>query len=339
MFSRFFSKNDLEKGYIEQKVTWRILRNLSEGGMGSVYEAVQDGADGFQKRVALKLIKPDYAEQATFLQNFIGEAKLVADLIHPNITQIYQFGKISGGYFRAMEIVDGLDLQQFMEVHDAHHKKIPPEMAVLITSRVARGLAYAHRKTDKDGVSLGLVHRDISPRNILLSFEGEVKITDFGIAKARGFLVDGEGEWLGGKAPYMAPEQSRGESTDRRCDIYSLGVMLSEMLTGINIFAAERTEVTFQNIQELELPDFSKIETQVTPELNTILHTMMARNRDDRYQNAEKLLYELEHHIYKGGYGPTSETLAKYLKELCPEKVLTKGPKEGTGTKVILSMD
>jgi serine/threonine-protein kinase len=338
VFSRFFSKNDLSKGTIEQKVVYHISRNLSEGGMGSVYEAVQDGAGGFQKRVALKLIKPDYAEQATFLQNFIGEAKLVADLIHPNITQIYQFGKVTGGYFMAMEIVDGLDLQQFMEVHEARHKKMPVELAVLIASRVARGLAYAHRKADKDGALLGLVHRDISPRNILLSFEGEVKITDFGIAKARGFLTDGEGEWLGGKAPYMAPEQSRGESTDMRCDIYSLGVVLSEILTGTNIFAAERTEVTFQRIQEMELPDFSKLESQVTPELNTILHTMMARNRDDRYQNAEKLLYELEHYIYKVGYGPTSETLAKYLKELCPEKLLQRSGKDSTGTQVILEM-
>lgn len=338
MFSRFFSKTDLSKGYIEQNVTYRISRNLSEGGMGSVYEAVQDGADGFQKRVALKLIKPDYAEQETFLQNFIGEAKLVADLIHPNITQIYQFGKIPGGYFMAMEIVDGLDLQQFMEVHEARHKKIPVEMAVLIASRVARGLAYAHRKTDKDGVLLGLVHRDISPRNILLSFEGEVKITDFGIAKARGFLADGEGEWLGGKAPYMAPEQARGESTNSRCDIYSLGVVLSEMLTNTNIFAAERTEVTFQRIQEMDIPDFSKMESHITPELNKILHTMLARNRDERYADAEKLLYELEHYIYKGGYGPTSETLARYIKELCPEKMARRGDKESTGTQVILEM-
>jgi eukaryotic-like serine/threonine-protein kinase len=338
VFGWFSSKSDLEKGYLTQKVTYRMLRNLSEGGMGSVYEAVQDGADGFQKRVALKLIKPEYAEQATFMGNFIGEAKLVADLIHPNITQIYQFGKISGGYFMAMEIVDGLDLQQFMEVHEARHKKIPVEMAVLIASRVARGLAYAHRKADKDAVSLGLVHRDISPRNVLLSFEGEVKITDFGIAKARGFLIDGEGEWLGGKAPYMAPEQSRGESTDMRCDIYSLGVVLSEMLTGSNIFAAERTEVTFQRIQEMELPDFSKLESQVTPELNIILHKMLARDREGRYQNAEKLLYDLEHYIYKGGYGPTSETLAKYIKELCPEKVAQRSFKDGTGTQVILEM-
>ncbi|MBV9464049.1 MAG: serine/threonine protein kinase [Verrucomicrobiae bacterium] len=304
--------------------------------MGSVYDALQLGASGFQKRVALKLIKPDYAEQTTFLRNFIGEAKLVADLIHPNITQIYQFGECPGGYFMAMEMVDGLDLQQFMEIHDARTKKVPVELTVLIASRVARGLAYAHRKLNKDGLPLGLVHRDISPRNVLLSFEGEVKITDFGIAKAKDLMVDGEGEWLGGKAPYMAPEQARGEATDHRSDIYSLGVVLSEMLVGINIFASERTEVTFQKIQEMALPDFSAMQQHITADLNTILHRMMARSKNDRYPNAETLLYDLEHYIYHGGYGPTAETLAKYLKELAPQHIAPR--KSDGGTQVIVTM-
>src|SRR5688572_7849403 len=188
---------------------YEVVRKIFEGGMGVVYEAEQRGARDFVKRVAIKVVRPNYASQNTFIENFIGEAKLVADLIHTNIVQTYQLGEANGVYFIAMELIRGVNLEQFGQQLADKRRQLPKELAVFITSRVVRGLAYAHAKTDKDGRPLGIVHRDVSFKNIMIAFEGDVKLTDFGIAKARGFLTDQEGEVVAGKADFMSPEQAK----------------------------------------------------------------------------------------------------------------------------------
>ena len=221
---------------IQNEFRYEITRKIFEGGMGIVYEAEQHGARDFVKRVAIKIIRPNFGSQKMFIDNFIGEAKLVADLIHTNIVQTYHLGEANGLCFIAMELIRGVNLEQF--THQLADKKrvLPKELAVFITSRVARGLAYAHNKTDKDSKPMGIVHRDVSFKNIMIAFEGDVKLTDFGIAKAKGFLTDQEGEVVAGKPDYMSPEQADFQVTDKRSDIFSTGVVLAHLLLGRNIF-------------------------------------------------------------------------------------------------------
>src|SRR5690242_14338060 len=202
--------------------------------MGVVYEAEQLGARGFVKRIAIKVIRQNYANQQQFIENFIGEAKLVADLIHTNIVQTYHLGETQGVYFIAMELIRGVNLEQFEHQLTVKRRILPKELSVFVVSRVARGLAYAHAKADKDGRPLGIVHRDVSFKNVMIAFEGDVKLTDFGIAKANGFHVDNEGEVVAGKADYMSPEQANFQITDKRSDLFSAGVVLAHLLLGKN---------------------------------------------------------------------------------------------------------
>ncbi len=298
---------------LEQWTTYTLLRCLGEGGMGSVYEAIQHGADGFTKQVAIKWIHHSIGEKPEFLKNFVGEAKLVAQLVHTNIVQTYQLGCSDQGYFISMEYIHGEDLLRLLNAHALHGLCLPVPLAVFIASRVCRGLAYAHRKRGSHGKPLGIVHRDISPQNIMISQEGDVKITDFGMAKALHLMLDGEGEIIMGKVRYMSPEQAGGDRTDGRSDLFSLGIVLSEMLIGTNIFADEKSAEEKRKVLKMKIPDFSAQCPDIDRELSEILKKALSRDLDQRYQNAEAMLTDLERFIYSAGYGPTSETLAKYV--------------------------
>ncbi|MRR31513.1 serine/threonine protein kinase, partial [bacterium] len=289
---------------------------IYEGGMGIVYEAEQHGVSGFTKRVAIKVIRQNYATQKQFISNFIGEAKLVADLIHTNIVQTYHLGETRGVYFMAMELIRGVNLEQFAQQLTDRRRLLPKELAIFIVSRVARGLAYAHNKTDREGKPLGIVHRDVSFKNIMIAFEGDVKLTDFGIAKARGFLADNEGQVVAGKADYMSPEQASFKITDKRSDLFSAGVVLTHLLMGKNIFKGASPEESRLRMLGMPIPDFSKLDPRIDAPLNRILHRALARELDKRYPNADELLYDLEHYIYHSGYGPTNETMGRYIREL-----------------------
>jgi eukaryotic-like serine/threonine-protein kinase len=301
---------------IHSDFNYEIVRKLSEGGMGIVYEAEQRGTRGFVKRIAIKVVRQSFANQQVFIDNFIGEAKLVADLIHTNIVQTYHLGEARGIYFIAMELIRGVNLEQFSNQVADKKRVLPVEIAVFITSRIARGLAYAHAKTDKDSKPLGIVHRDVSFKNIMIGFEGDVKLTDFGIAKAKGFLVDNEGEVVAGKADYMSPEQADFQITDKRSDLFSAGVVLGHLLLGSNIFKGRNAEESRDRVLKMAIPDFRKLDPRIDDRLNQILHRALARQLDERYPNADELLYDLEHYIYHKGYGPTNETLGRFSREL-----------------------
>jgi serine/threonine-protein kinase len=301
---------------IDSDFRYEVVRQIYEGGMGIVYEALQHGARNFVKRVAIKVIRQSYVTQPQFIENFIGEAKLVADLIHTNIVQTYHLGEANGLYFIAMELIRGVNLEQFGEQLAEKHRVLPVELAVFIVSRIARGLAYAHAKTDKDSKTLGIVHRDVSFKNIMIAFEGDVKLTDFGIAKARGFLADNEGEVVAGKPDFMSPEQADFQITDRRSDIFSVGIVLAHLLLGRNIFKGANAEESRKKIMDMPVPDFTKQDPRIDPRLNEILHRALARDLSKRYPNADDLLYDLEYFIYHSGYGPTNETLGKMVREL-----------------------
>jgi len=306
---------------IQNEFRYEIVRKIFEGGMGIVYEAEQHGARDFVKRVAIKIIRPNYASQKMFIENFVGEAKLVADLIHTNIVQTYQLGEANGIAFIAMELIRGVNLEQFTHQLADKRTTLPRELAVFITSRVARGLAYAHSKTDKNGKPMGIVHRDVSFKNILIAFEGDVKLTDFGIAKAKGFLTDQEGEVVAGKPDYMSPEQADFQITDKRSDIFSAGVVLAHLLLGRNLFKGATAEESRNRILNQPVPDFRALDSRIDDKLNDILHHCLARDPNRRYASAGELMYELEFYIYGAGYGPTNETLGKFIRELFGQEV------------------
>ena len=284
--------------------------------MGMVFEAVQKGIGGFRKVVAIKLIKEDYSAIEEFRNNFIGEAKLVADLIHTNIVQTYHLGKIGEQYFMTMEYVNGWNLEEFLDRHVETEQYIPPDLAVFIVSRIVRGLAYAHRKRDDHDRLLGIVHRDVNPKNIMLAQEGDVKLTDFGIAKALDLMYNKEGEVIAGKDEYLSPEQARCEVTDNRADLFCCGIVMAEVLLGYNIFETMDPEETIRNILEMEIPNFPELRPDIEPKLNEILHLALKRPREERYQSSEEMLTELESFIYGKGYGPTNEKLAAYVADL-----------------------
>ncbi len=306
---------------IQSDFRYEVIRKIFEGGMGIVYEAEQHGARNFVKRVAMKVIRQNYANQKQFIENFVGEAKLVADLIHTNIVQTYHLGEARGLYFISMELIHGVNLEQFAQQLAEKRQILPAELAVFITSRIARGLAYAHAKTDDSGKALGIVHRDVSFKNIMIAFAGDVKLTDFGIAKARGFLQDDEGEVVAGKADYMSPEQADFQITDKRSDLFSAGVVLANLLLGYNVFKGATPEESRDRIMTLPLPNYSQLNPRIDQRLNEIVHRTLARDLSQRYPTADELLYDLEYYIYHQGYGPTNETLGKFIRELFGQKM------------------
>jgi len=321
---------------IQNEFRYEITRKIFEGGMGVVYEAEQHGARNFVKRVAIKIIRPSFASQKMFIENFVGEAKLVADLIHTNIVQTYHLGEANSVCFIAMELIRGVNLEQFSQQLADKRRVLPKELAVFITSRIARGLAYAHAKTDKDGKPLGIVHRDVSFKNIMIAFEGDVKLTDFGIAKARGFLSDQEGEVIAGKPDYMSPEQADFQVTDQRSDLFSAGVVLSNLLLGRNLFKGDTAEESRNRILNQPIPDFRALDPRIDDKLNDILHHCLVRDPARRYATADELMYDLEYYIYHEGYGPTNETLGKFIRELFGQGVPPPKPVDEAHGKTII---
>lgn len=302
--------------HIFSELHFELVRVIAECGMGIVYEAEQNGAGKFVKRVAVKLIREEYSRIEEFRNNFVGEARLVADLIHTNIVQTYHLGEISGQYYMTMEYVDGINLEDFIQRHRATGQLIPPDLAAFIVSRVCRGLSHAHQRCDRKGRNLGIVHRDVNPRNIMLAREGDVKLTYFGIAKAFDLMYNDEGEVIAGKDEYLSPEQARREVTDARADLFSCAIILSEMLLGENIFETNREEATRRNILELAIPDFTELRPAIDPRLDDILQRGFKRDRAKRYQSAQAMLTALEMFLYGDGYGPTNEKLAAYIRDL-----------------------
>jgi serine/threonine-protein kinase len=302
--------------HIFNELHYEMTRKIADGGMGVVYEAQQLGAGNFRKVVAVKLIREEYSAIEEFQNNFIGEARLVADLIHTNIVQTYHLGQVGGQYFMVMEFVRGVNLEQFLDQHRKLNKPIPIDLAAFIVSRVARGLAYAHMKCDREGRHLNIVHRDIGPKNVMLAYEGDVKLTDFGIAKALDLMYNEEGKVIAGKDEYLSPEQASYAITDARADLFPLGIVLTELLLGKNIFRATDRAQSRRNILTMQIPKFATLREDIDEKLEAVIQRALVRDRDRRYQSAYDMLTDLELYLYSDRYGPTNEKLGVYLKEL-----------------------
>ena len=301
---------------ILNEINYEMVRQLAEGGMGVVYEAHQLGAGQFRKTVAVKLIREEYSAIPEFQKNFIGEARLVADLIHTNIVQTYHLGQIGGQYFMVMEYVGGQNIEQFLDKHRQVNKQVPVDLAAFIVSRVARGLTYAHQKRDREGHHLNIVHRDIGPKNVLMGYEGDVKLTDFGIAKALNLMYNEEGKVIAGKDEYLSPEQASYAVTDARADLFPLGIVLTEILLGRNIFRNVDRSQSRRNILTMPIPKFSTLRPDIDERLEAIIQKALRRDRDQRYQSAAEMLNDLELYLYSDGYGPTNEKLGTYMRDL-----------------------
>jgi len=301
---------------LSNDVGYETIRVVAEGGMGVVYEAAQLGAGNFRKIVALKLIREEYSAIEEFQANFIGEARLVADLIHTNIVQTYHLGRVGGQYFMVMEFVRGINLEQFIDRHRRLRRSVPIDLAAFIISRIARGLTYAHQKCDREGRHLNIVHRDIGPKNIMLAYEGDVKLTDFGIAKALNLMYNEEGKVIAGKDEYLSPEQANYAITDARADLFPLGIVLTEVLLGRNLFRAADRNQSRRNILTMDIPLFGTLRPDIDEKLEGIIQRLLQRDRDKRYQSAAEVMTDLEHYLYSDRYGPTNEKLGSYLKEL-----------------------
>lgn len=298
-----------------EKVEFEIIGKIASGGMGEVFRAVQKGADGFGKRVAIKTLLESYSGNAGFVEKFIDEAKLVANLVHENIVQIYQLAKADNKYFFVLELVNGVSLFDFID-HHLSVKKLPPrELAVFIASRIARGLAYAHGRRDHDGKAMNIVHCDVCPHNILITLEGLPKLTDFGIAKARNMSGNDQ---VAGKLAFMSPEQARGETLDFRSDIYSLGIVLFCLLSGM---PTRKTRVGASDILQQAKDGFvawERLPVDIEDGLADIVCRMLAAEPGGRYDSTDKLATDLEYHIYKYGYGPTIVSLSDYMRREMP---------------------
>jgi len=300
---------------------YKILERIAAGGMAELSKARLSGAEGFQKIVAIKKILPHLADNEEFIAMFADEAKLAAQLNHPNIVHIFDLGKIeSGGYFIAMEYVDGRDLRTILQSAKELGTPLPLPLAVYVASKIAAALDYAHRRKDVDGHDLNIVHRDVSPPNILISYEGDIKLCDFGIAKAASKAQQTQSGALKGKVQYMSPEQAWGRPIDKRSDIFSLGCVLYEMLTEQKLFRGDTDLSILEKVRAAQVGPPSAINPEVPKSLDALLAKALAREPDDRYANASEMLRDLEAVLYSYSPAPGSADLAIYLHRLQAEE-------------------
>ncbi len=305
---------------IQYLTSYQIIRKLASGGMGSVYLAEQLGADGFRKVVAIKTIKKEYLKNKENVDLFVGEAKLVADLIHENVLQVYQLGQTKGIYYIVMEYAHGKNLADFVRAHKDRHKVCNVDIGAFMVSRVCRALHYAHEAKNMAGKPLNIVHRDVTPSNVIVTYGGVVKLTDFGIAKAVIMQTPDEGEVIMGKLPYMSPEQAKFTGTTRQSDVFSLGLVMYELLTNTVVYNVNDIDDLVDKMENYTIKSPRRLNPHIPERLEQILLRALEVNPANRYANARDLGQDLEHYMYDGGYGPTNEKLARYLARLFPEE-------------------
>jgi tRNA A-37 threonylcarbamoyl transferase component Bud32 len=293
-----------------------LTERLAVGGMAEIYKAKLMGVGGFERPMVVKQILPQLARNQAFVDMFIDEARIAVSLTHGNIVQVYELGKLEGIYFISMEYVQGKDLAEILE-HAFKRKRLPSwELALFVAIEVLHGLDYAHRRKDAYGRCLGIVHRDVSPQNILVSIDGEVKIADFGIAKAAHKVAETQSGVIKGKFAYMSPEQASGEAVDARSDLFSVGVLLFEMLTGERLFQGRNDAESIERVRTARVPAPSTQRSGLPAELDPLLLRALERDPRDRYPDANSFQLDLSRFLYARGAGGTPHQLAAYLREL-----------------------
>lgn len=308
---------------------YRLLELLGIGGMAEVFLAKLEGPEGFERRLAIKRILPSYSRNDAFVQMFIDEARLVGHFSHPNIVQIHDFGKIEGSYYISMEFVEGIAIADILSRYKAANMHVPLEVLLEVGIQACRGIDYAHRETDDLGRPLGIIHRDLTPHNILISKKGLVKITDFGIAKASMNTHMTQAGMIKGKVPYMSPEQAMGLPLTHVSDIFSIGIVLYEMCTLRRLFEGESDFAILRKVQEAKIPSIQSQNPTMPAELERIVMRALARDRLERYQWASELEADLTRLRFSLGNQLQNYTLADFVQRF----MATQPPRPKLGAK------
>ena len=295
---------------------YRLVRQIAVGGMAEIHLAKTKGIAGFEKYVALKMIHPNFAEDEQFIQMLVDEAKIAVQLTHGNIAQTFDLGRVGETYYITMEYVDGADLYKILRRGSEQDLEMPLDVCAFIGKEIASALDHAHRKRDNFGKNLGIVHRDVSPQNVLVSYSGEVKLVDFGIAKATMKARQTAVGVIKGKYYYMSPEQAWGEKIDYRSDIFSAGIVLYEMITGQMLYLEEDLHKLLDMARKADIAPPSKLRKGVPPQLERIVMHALQKRKEDRYQSAGDFATDLERFLH--AYSPvfTAGKIAALLKKV-----------------------
>lgn len=315
-----------------------LVDKVATGGMAEVFKAKSFSHGGFEKLLVIKRILGHLSDNDEFVKMFIDEAKITVSLQHPNIVQIYDFGNIRENYYLSMECVEGKDVKGILRKLAQRRKLFPTEFAVYIAHEMCKGLDYAHKKTDTHGVPLRIIHRDISPSNILVSYNGEVKIADFGIAKAESSAYDTKDGVLKGKFEYMSPEQASGKELDNRSDIFSAGIILHEMLTGRRLFKTDSDVKTLERIKAGDVAPPSALNPAIPPRLDEIVLRALAVDTSARYADARELQQALLEFLYPATPDLTRESLGHFMHELFAQEVEEERARLLEGTRIASEM-
>jgi eukaryotic-like serine/threonine-protein kinase len=298
---------------------YTLIRRIAHGGMATLYLARLEGPEGFEKFYAIKKIHPHLAEEREFVAMFLDEARFASQIQHPNVVQIFELGEVAGEFFFAMEYLAGENLATVMK--ELALRSLPPPRPFIahVIARVAAGLHAAHELRDPAGAPLGLVHRDVSPQNVLITYDGLVKLLDFGIAKAAGRLSRTATGELKGKYAYMAPEQIIRNDVDRRTDIFSLGIVLYEATTMERLFKDETEVLTLERVARCDVPPPREFDPGYPPELEAIVLRTLRRDPGERYQTAAALADDLDAYVDSAARVDAA-ALASWMSEIFPER-------------------
>ncbi len=299
---------------------YELVRKIAIGGMAEIFLATHVGPEGFKKHVAIKRILPHLTEDNDFVTMFLDEARLVARFNHPNLVQIFELGQVKKNYFLSMEYVQGSSMSKVVKACNKKQMPFPLEYGAKILSNACEGLEYAHNFTDPDGTPLNLIHRDVSPQNLMLSYDGVVKVLDFGIAKAAGNIYHTRTTSLKGKAAYMSPEQiSQKSGLDRRSDVFSLGIVMFEFATGRRPFEGDTELELMMGIVQSPPTDPRTYVPDLPEDMARIMLTALQKDRRQRYQSAREMRADVEHFLANRRAMVDSYTLSNFLREVMPQ--------------------
>ncbi len=293
---------------------YRVLERLAAGGMAEVFLAERVGLEGFKKRVAIKRVLPHLSQKTRFIAMFLDEARVSAYLTHSNVAQVFDIGVGENAYFIVMEYVEGSDLKSVMEYMRKTGRSFPVEVAAHIAEKMCEGLSYAHEAKTPEGEPLCIVHRDVSPPNVLITKYGEVKIVDFGLAKATSQLEKSDPGIVKGKFGYLSPEAAQGIEVDARADVFATGIILWELLAQKRLFLGENDARTVMQVRAAAIPSLAPINKDVPPELERILHRALAKDPDKRYASARDMGRELTTFLYKYGKPVSAHDVADLVR-------------------------
>ncbi len=306
--------------YPQEFGRYYLLQKIAMGGMAEIFRAKAIGAEGFEKVIVIKRILPHFCEDEAFLTMFKDEARVASHLNHANVVQIFDFDEVGGLYYIAMEYVEGQDLKRVLDVGAKLGKPMSIAQAVFVMIEAGQGLDYAHKR-EVDAKPLNIIHRDISPHNIMVSYNGEVKIMDFGIAKAASRSTKTRVGTVKGKCAYMSPEQARGKPLDGRSDLFALGVCLWEMLSGKRLFVGESDFETLNNVLRAEVPSLCDMNPEVPKELDEIVQRSLGRDRDERQADVKGFFTDLRRWFYQAVPDPGAVNLRDYMHDLFVEQI------------------